>query len=299
MPGMNSGIDVSDPAVVAAFKAALVHQGLIALLIFAVLGLAWVTVRTWTPTATGAGGSARHARPGAGRARLAAAAAHRLRRAVDLRRDLAGPAEDGGRAPVAGHRADRGQLTAVGAAGGELGRDELVVSPDAGRRLRGVDPGRDRHLAAGRGARPVVPAGRAGQRRLGAGGMGVRRVVRRDLRPGPDLAVRRARGGAPLLRGGRADRAAGPGLAHPAAGQADDWPGSGCSWWARRCCKPGRAAGSGRARPAARRARSPAWSPRWPAPRSPASCPAGWRASAPSPPRTGSRSTWSPWRRWR
>ena len=49
MPGMNSGIDVSDPAVVAAFKAALVHQGLIALLIFAVLGLAWVTVRTALP----------------------------------------------------------------------------------------------------------------------------------------------------------------------------------------------------------------------------------------------------------
>jgi cytochrome oxidase Cu insertion factor (SCO1/SenC/PrrC family) len=54
MPGMNSGIDVSDPAVVAAFKAALVHQGLIALLIFAVLGLAWVTVRSWTPAAAGA-----------------------------------------------------------------------------------------------------------------------------------------------------------------------------------------------------------------------------------------------------
>jgi len=51
MPGMNSGIDVSDPTVVAAFKAALVHQGLIALLIFALVGLAWVTVRTWTPAA--------------------------------------------------------------------------------------------------------------------------------------------------------------------------------------------------------------------------------------------------------
>src|SRR5579862_1594887 len=49
MPGMNSGIDVSDPTVVAAFKAALVHQGLIALLIFALLGLAWVTVRVLFP----------------------------------------------------------------------------------------------------------------------------------------------------------------------------------------------------------------------------------------------------------
>jgi cytochrome oxidase Cu insertion factor (SCO1/SenC/PrrC family) len=55
MPGMNSGIDVSDPTVVAAFKAALVHQGLIALLIFALVGLAWVTVRTWTPMGAAAG----------------------------------------------------------------------------------------------------------------------------------------------------------------------------------------------------------------------------------------------------
>ena len=53
MPGMNSGINVSDPTVVAAFKAALVHQGLIALLIFALVGLSWVTVRTWTPAAAG------------------------------------------------------------------------------------------------------------------------------------------------------------------------------------------------------------------------------------------------------
>jgi cytochrome oxidase Cu insertion factor (SCO1/SenC/PrrC family) len=59
MPGMNSGIDVSDPTVVAAFKAALVHQGLIALLIFALLGLAWVTVRTWTPAAAEAAAGTR------------------------------------------------------------------------------------------------------------------------------------------------------------------------------------------------------------------------------------------------
>jgi cytochrome oxidase Cu insertion factor (SCO1/SenC/PrrC family) len=64
MPGMNSGINVNDPTVVAAFKSALLHQGLIALLIFAVLGLAWVIVRAWLPPAAspgdggGAGGSA-------------------------------------------------------------------------------------------------------------------------------------------------------------------------------------------------------------------------------------------------
>src|SRR5215472_14181365 len=48
MPGMNSGVNVNDPTVIAAFKSALLHQGIIALLIFGVLGLAWLTVRaTW------------------------------------------------------------------------------------------------------------------------------------------------------------------------------------------------------------------------------------------------------------
>ncbi|HSR85714.1 MAG TPA: hypothetical protein VLM11_16195 [Streptosporangiaceae bacterium] len=45
MPGMNSGIKVSDPTVVATFKAALLHQGLIALLIFVLIGLAWLSRR--------------------------------------------------------------------------------------------------------------------------------------------------------------------------------------------------------------------------------------------------------------
>jgi cytochrome oxidase Cu insertion factor (SCO1/SenC/PrrC family) len=62
MPGMNSGINVDDPTVVAAFKAALLHQGLIALLIFGVLGFAWVGIRALlaagpaqSPAAVGAG----------------------------------------------------------------------------------------------------------------------------------------------------------------------------------------------------------------------------------------------------
>src|SRR6185437_10630349 len=55
MPGMNSGVNVNDPTVVAAFKSALLHQGLIALLIFALLGFAWVTVRAWLPVAQPAG----------------------------------------------------------------------------------------------------------------------------------------------------------------------------------------------------------------------------------------------------
>ena len=51
MPGMNSGVNVNDPTVIAAFRAALLHQGVIALLIFGVLGLAWITVRAWLPAA--------------------------------------------------------------------------------------------------------------------------------------------------------------------------------------------------------------------------------------------------------
>ena len=49
MPGMNSGLNVNDPTVVAAFRSALLHQALIALLIFAVLALAWAALRTWRP----------------------------------------------------------------------------------------------------------------------------------------------------------------------------------------------------------------------------------------------------------
>jgi cytochrome oxidase Cu insertion factor (SCO1/SenC/PrrC family) len=55
VPGMNSGLNPADPTLVAAFRSALVHQGAIALIIIAFLGLLWATARTWrltTPTAT-------------------------------------------------------------------------------------------------------------------------------------------------------------------------------------------------------------------------------------------------------
>src|SRR5690349_14864225 len=61
MPGMNSGVNVNSPLVTAAFKSALVHQWIIAMVIFGVLGLAWLTLRAWLPAAArtpgGAGGS--------------------------------------------------------------------------------------------------------------------------------------------------------------------------------------------------------------------------------------------------
>jgi cytochrome oxidase Cu insertion factor (SCO1/SenC/PrrC family) len=45
MPGMNSGLNINDPTVVAAFKQALLHQGFLAVMLFATIGLLWVTAR--------------------------------------------------------------------------------------------------------------------------------------------------------------------------------------------------------------------------------------------------------------
>jgi cytochrome oxidase Cu insertion factor (SCO1/SenC/PrrC family) len=51
MPGMKSGLSDTNPVIVAAFKAALLHQGLIIAVVLAVLGLAWVTAREFVPAA--------------------------------------------------------------------------------------------------------------------------------------------------------------------------------------------------------------------------------------------------------
>jgi cytochrome oxidase Cu insertion factor (SCO1/SenC/PrrC family) len=49
MPGMNSGLNANDPTVIAAFRAALAHQGGIALAIFILIALLWATSRLWLP----------------------------------------------------------------------------------------------------------------------------------------------------------------------------------------------------------------------------------------------------------
>jgi cytochrome oxidase Cu insertion factor (SCO1/SenC/PrrC family) len=69
MPGMNSGLNDTSPTVVDAFRAALLHQGIIVLVLLAVLGLAWVSVREWIPSAKSAG-SATEAGPEAPARRL-------------------------------------------------------------------------------------------------------------------------------------------------------------------------------------------------------------------------------------
>ncbi len=54
MPGMNTGLSNTNPVVVAAFRSALLHQGLVILLLLLVLGLAWAGVREWVPGARSA-----------------------------------------------------------------------------------------------------------------------------------------------------------------------------------------------------------------------------------------------------
>jgi cytochrome oxidase Cu insertion factor (SCO1/SenC/PrrC family) len=68
MPGMNSGLNVTNPILVAAFRSALLHQGLIILLVLAVLAIAWVSAREWLGS------------PAAARSVAAEAAGHRLLR---------------------------------------------------------------------------------------------------------------------------------------------------------------------------------------------------------------------------
>src|SRR5947208_3485260 len=53
MPGMTNGLNINDPIVVAAFRTALLHQGVAALLIFAVLSIAWVAIRERRTAAAG------------------------------------------------------------------------------------------------------------------------------------------------------------------------------------------------------------------------------------------------------
>jgi cytochrome oxidase Cu insertion factor (SCO1/SenC/PrrC family) len=47
MPGMNSGLNSDNPTLVAAFRSALLHQGIYVLLVFAILAVAWVSAREW------------------------------------------------------------------------------------------------------------------------------------------------------------------------------------------------------------------------------------------------------------
>ncbi len=54
---MNSGLNSNNTTLVAAFRAALLHQGIVVLLSFAVLAVAWVSIREWLRPSPGHPGS--------------------------------------------------------------------------------------------------------------------------------------------------------------------------------------------------------------------------------------------------
>ena len=47
MPGMNSGLNSDNPTLVAAFRSALLHQGIIAGCVLVILAVAWAAIREW------------------------------------------------------------------------------------------------------------------------------------------------------------------------------------------------------------------------------------------------------------
>jgi cytochrome oxidase Cu insertion factor (SCO1/SenC/PrrC family) len=64
MPGMNSGLSDTNPTLVAAFRAELMHQGLLLLILLAALAVIWLAVREFTgrtPDGSWSGRRARHA----------------------------------------------------------------------------------------------------------------------------------------------------------------------------------------------------------------------------------------------
>ncbi len=274
MPGMNSGLNADDPTVVAAFRAALLHQGLIIAAIFAVLSIAWVAFR----------------RPGPARAAASGPAGRRVLRigfGLLWLLDGALQAQPGMAAGMPS------QVIEPTASSSPPWVQHLVnlagtTCPTTRSRLggHGLDPGRYRPMAAGRatGCCPRL----AGLASVGWGlvvwvfGRSFGGIFDRA-----DLALRRAGRGPGVLRGRGAAHDAGAELAHAAAG-----PGSA----GRVRCVPGRdgraqawpGRGSGRA---AGTARSPAWCRRSPAHRGPGSSPAWCPRSARSPISAGSPST--------
>ncbi len=150
MPGMNSGLNDNDPILVAAFKAALLHQGLICAADLC-LGLAWLSLRAFLPAAAG------------GPAVVAAPAEPAWRRMLRIGFGIlwifdgilqAQPKMPAG-LPAQVIEPTAATSPALGPAPRQLGRDCLVVPSHPGGRSIRVDPGRHRHMADRRPVRLV------------------------------------------------------------------------------------------------------------------------------------------------
>ncbi len=173
MSGMGSVLQLTNPTVVAAFRAALLHQGIIALLIFFLLALVWVSAREWVPSSRTGGASSAAAAPAA-----EPPARRVLRIGFGILWIFDGILQAQQSMPL-GLPSQVIQPAAATSPGwvqhivnwGVRGWTYHPVERRGGGRL---DPDRDWRLAADRGPGPLVPPGRAGQRRLGPDHLGLR-----------------------------------------------------------------------------------------------------------------------------
>ena len=272
MSGMGSTLQLNNPTVVAAFQSALIHQGIIALLIFFLLAMVWVSVREWLP------GPRTSFRPAAG--------------------DLA--AEPRGRQVL---RIGFGVLWLLDGLLQAQPAMPLGLAGNVTQPAAGGSPGWVRGLvnfaARGWAYHPVSAAAAAVWIQVGIGiwlltaargpwsrlgglasvGWGLLVWGFGEAFGGlfaPGLSWLFGAPGAAFLYAVAGGLIALPDRAWAAGGSAGAcWPSRACSWPGWRCSRRGRDAGSGRARQAGRPATWPAWCRAWGRPSSPASCPPG------------------------
>ena len=190
MPGMGTGLRTNDPTIVSAFHTALLHQGLIVLLILAVAGITLNVLRTLQFRR-----AARRWQPGChspetlpsprpddfcGSPSVSSGSSTGSFRAsprCPWGRPRGRPAHDGGLADLVEHLVNAGPPAGA------------ITPSRQPRRRCGSRSASACGCLSCRGE--VVTGRRPGERRVGSRSLGVRRVLWGDFRPGPDVVVRR------------------------------------------------------------------------------------------------------------
>ena len=147
MPGMNTGLSTNNPAIVSAFQAALLHQGLVVLLIVALVAMAWNVLRS-AQLRQAARAEAANSMSSTYVSRPEPVARRLLRVSFGLIWVFDGILQGQasmplGMVPQVVQPHGRG-LTELGPAPGECRHDDLELPPGHGRCGRRVDPGRHR-----------------------------------------------------------------------------------------------------------------------------------------------------------